>query len=292
LPGPVLVDLRLDTPSAGPRRRNAAPVADLMPARLPDLYQGDQLILLGRYLGNEAFDVDIAGDHGGDEHLFCLRIDPRGATTRNAFVPRLWAARRIAALEDEIRHAGADREHTEIATLLDRSPYKELVAEIVGLSTEFGILSEYTAFLATEGTDLADREQLLEESATLLAGRAMAERSGPAALAQSFNLRTEKKRTKLNYRNQYLDDELRKVDPGGVRQVADRAFFRRSGRWVESKLLELPRLPKARRVLSIGTPEHSALAHRLAKEGRQGLLSLPGDTLLDIEGELVLVKNQ
>ena len=32
---------------------------------------------------------------------------------------------------------------------------RELVEEIVRLSTEFGILTEYTAFLAREGTDLA-----------------------------------------------------------------------------------------------------------------------------------------
>ena len=37
---------------------------------------------------------------------------------------------------------------------------KELIEEVVRLSTEFGILTEYTAFLAREGTDIADREHL------------------------------------------------------------------------------------------------------------------------------------
>ena len=39
--------------------------------------------------------------------------------------------------------------------------YAELAEEILCLSTEFGVLSEYTPFLAAEGTDLASWDALL-----------------------------------------------------------------------------------------------------------------------------------
>ena len=57
--------------------------------------------------------------------------------------PRLWAQRQIAGLIDAIRQSGAD----------GTQPSKELVNEIIALSTEFGILTEYTAFLAAEDAD-------------------------------------------------------------------------------------------------------------------------------------------
>ena len=43
-------------------------------------------------------------------------------------------------------------------------------------------------------------------------------------------------------------------------------------------------------VLVIGGPEHVALMNRLAEQGRQGVLSLSGEILLEVEGRIVLVK--
>ena len=66
-------------------------------------------------------------------------------------MPRLWASRKIAVLIDAVRQMGADP-----AASVNDPKIKELIDEIVRLSTEFGILTEYTAFLAREGTDLHD----------------------------------------------------------------------------------------------------------------------------------------
>ena len=83
------------------------------------------------------------------------------AIGRNAFIPRLWASRKIAMLVAEISRAGADGASPTPISYSGRGPepsaldpkYKELVDEIVRLSTEFGILTEYTAFLATDGVE-------------------------------------------------------------------------------------------------------------------------------------------
>ena len=45
---------------------------------------------------------------------------------------------------------------------------KELVDEIVRLSTEYGVLTEYTAFLALDGTDFSQREALNEQARKLV----------------------------------------------------------------------------------------------------------------------------
>lgn len=68
----------------------------------------------------------------------------------------LWATRKIAALTDTIRDMGAVASSSN-----EGDPrLKELTDEIVRLSTEFGVMTEYTSFLATEGTDLAAKEEL------------------------------------------------------------------------------------------------------------------------------------
>ena len=118
-------------------------ITDVAPSRLPDLFKGDQLIVLGKYADEKDLRFVLTGNHLGKSRKFQLKFDSQGATTRNAFVPRLWASRKIARLTDEIRDLGADRTVSESDPRL-----KELTDEIVRLSTEFGILTEYTAFLA------------------------------------------------------------------------------------------------------------------------------------------------
>ena len=76
---------------------------------------------------------------------FECTFDPATASARNGFVPRLWATRKIAALIDEVRQNSADARQPE-----NDPKMKELVDEIVRLSTRYGILTEYTSFLATD----------------------------------------------------------------------------------------------------------------------------------------------
>ncbi len=76
-----------------------------------------------------------------------------------------------------------------------------------------------------------------------------------------------------------------------VRQVSDRTFYRRGGRWVDSLLVDRGEKAEPDRVVAFGTREFFALAERLAGEGRQGLVALPSDTLLLLDGQVVLVRH-
>jgi hypothetical protein len=164
------------------------------------------------------------------------------------------------------------------------------VDEIVRLSTEFGILTEYTAFLAREGTDLTRRELVLREAGRNFITRAVGVRSGIGAVNQSINNDYNRYQDNLNYSNGYFDENMNRVSITTVQQVNDRAFFHRNGRWVDSRLVDREDTVKPGRVIEFGSEAFRALAQRLAEQSRQGAISLAGDILLQVDGEPILVK--
>jgi len=205
---------------------------------------------------------------------------------RNGFVPRLWASRKIAQLIDTVRQMGADP-----ATSKNNPKVKELVDEIVRLSTEFGILTEYTAFLAREGTELDDREEVLREAGVILEHRAMRTRSGLDAINQSFNMQPQVQQKELNYNNSYYNDKMQRVSITSVQQINDQAYYRRANRWVDSRLVQNEAQIKPNKTIEFGTKEFLELAQKLARESRQGSIALRGDILLLVDGDAILVRN-
>jgi Ca-activated chloride channel family protein len=265
-----------------------------LPARLPDLYDGDQLVVLGRYLGREPLRFRLEGQHLGRQRTFRFDLDLSRADGRNAFVPRLWAARKIAFLVDQIRQAGAQQSGPPLALSADifSDPrYAELAEEILRLSTEFGILSEYTSFLATEGTDLGSWDALRLSCNAELERRAVRTRFGEAAVSQGRNFNAQKLQTCLNLENRYWNEVGLSVSSDNVQQVSDRAFFLRGGKWIDSQLICAQLDLQAEETILFGSAAHGVLLASLAAEGRQGLLSLPGEILLYHSGKRVLIVN-
>jgi len=285
LKGPMLTDvaLRADTDGA-----LAAPrVTELLPARLPDLFEDDQLVLLGRYHGTAPLAFTLRGTYLGQPREFRLRFDLDSASTRNAFVPRLWASRQIAALIDDIRQMGADPRQAAASSADPR--LKELTDEIVRLSTEFGILTEYTAFLAREGTDLAKRDVVRAEALRNFQNRAVATRSGLGAVNQAMNVNAQMQQRVLNNDNRYYDENMNRVAITEVQQVNDLAFFRRGTRWVDSRLATVAEQTPDR-VVEWGSPAFAELVARLAHDNRSGSLALAGEILLRVGDQRVLVR--
>ena len=114
---------------------------------------------------------------------------------------------------------------------------KELVDEIIRLSKEFGILTEYTAFLACEGTDL-DNEAQVQAEATHWFGKRMKVRSGVASVNQEINNGVMTNEAVLSMRNGYFDVDMNRVEVSGVQQISDRAFFKRGSRWIDSRVAD------------------------------------------------------
>lgn len=274
-----------DAPTTSTRLR------ELLPRQLPDLFVGDQLVVLGQYRGDEDLRFELHGNGVGGPKQFAFTLPVKHASTAHAFVPRLWASRQIAFLVDELRQQGGDlgdglAHHR--ADPFNDPRCRELRDEILRLSTRFGVLGEYTAFLATEGSRLDDWNALANACQQALSGRAVATRSGAAAVNQGCNLWNQKGQVAANPFNRYLDDQMNVVESSAVQQVCDRAFFRRGDRWIDGNAVLRQRIEPDERI-EIGSAPFFDLLRRLELQRRNGVLSLHGEILLDIDGRNVLV---
>ena len=106
------------------------------PARLPDLFAGDRLEILGRYAGDGARAIRLRGVVNGAPREYVYEASfPRESGGEASFVPALWAERRVAGLLDAIRLNG---------------PNAELVNEVERLGREYRIVTPYTSHLVVE----------------------------------------------------------------------------------------------------------------------------------------------
>jgi Ca-activated chloride channel family protein len=316
LSGPVLSDPQLATLDAAGAVTTRA-VRELLPAELNDVFEGDQIVLLGQYQNADPLHFRISGNYLGTQRTFDLKFDLDKATTRNAFVPRLWASRKIARLIDLISEAGADNASSARASNLRTGrlssgitvpvrsaggpsgagantsvdpKLKELVDEIVRLSTEYGVLTEYTAFLALDGTDFGQRDALNEQARRSLVDNAQNTRSGMGSVTQNMNGSAQRMQASANRDNFYLNQNMERVEITNVQQITDRTFFHRNNRWVDSSVLDREKNLSPDQTVEFGTPEFYKLVDRLVSEGRQGILALSGEMLLSIDGKTVLIK--
>ncbi|MGI9013079.1 MAG: VIT domain-containing protein [Phycisphaerales bacterium] len=291
--GPVLADVALDTRNAD-GSISTTRIREQIPSEIADVFEGDQLVLLGQYRDADPVTFQLSGNFLGTQRTFSFTFDFEDATTEHAFVPRLWASRRIAFLVDEIRQAGASAglNTGNTAALFNDPRFKELIDEIVRLSTEFGVLSEYTSFLAREGTDLSDWNNLVTACSAELNNKAVHTRSGIGAVNQSMNVTAGKGQHKLAYNNSYWNDQLELVEITTVQQLNDRAFFKRGDNWVDGQLVaERQTVIEPDEVIVFGSPEHRALMDELIYQKRQACASLEGDVLIRINQRNILIRN-
>jgi Ca-activated chloride channel homolog len=107
----------------------------LYPNPLPDLFKGEQLVLVGRYSGQGDSAVIIEGTVNGKPRKFTYDVKFANDSVENDFIPRLWATRRVGYLLDEIRLHGEN---------------SELRDEVTDLARQYGIVTPYTAYLIVE----------------------------------------------------------------------------------------------------------------------------------------------
>lgn len=287
LSGPAVTDLAFAVRDAE-GLEDVRLVRDVYPGLLPDLYSGDRLLLLGRYTEARPATLRLAGVRHGEAAAWSLDVDFSKAQPRNAFVRRLWAMRRVAALEDELRQKGADP--AALAGLKDDPRFKETIDELLALATTHGVLTDSTAFLAHEGTALGDAAALTLAACdgNLDNNRA---RSGVHGVAQQVNIGTNRSQAWCNSANFLYDASGQLTAATNVQTIQGRTFFRRGTRWTDGHLaLRSEVVDEPDRTVVIGTPEYDALLAELTALGRAAHASLAGEILLEIDGRTVLVK--
>jgi Ca-activated chloride channel family protein len=158
---PVLTDLQLGLAGIDINRT--------YPRDLPDLFDGGQIIVAGRYRQSGSTTIRITGKVGDERRTFEFPAELARAYqgSTHDFVERLWAVRRVGDLIDQIDMNGQN---------------KELVDELVSLSMKYGLLTPYTAFLADERVPLHAMGDNLRRAGESL--QALNEVSGQAGVAQ------------------------------------------------------------------------------------------------------------
>jgi Ca-activated chloride channel family protein len=122
---PVLTNLKLSTTSD-------VRLAEVYPPQLPDLFHGDQLVVLARYQGSGHAAVVLDGKVGVHDKKFVYELDFKSHAEGKPFVEELWARRKVGYLLDQIRVNGEQQ---------------ELVDEVVRLAKGYGITTPYTSYL-------------------------------------------------------------------------------------------------------------------------------------------------
>jgi Ca-activated chloride channel family protein len=145
---PALTDVSVTIAFDRQKTEEGPPVSRLYPKSPFDLFEGEQLVLVGRYRKSGAANVTVKGQVAGQvqQYDFPANFVEKSRDESYGFVEKLWAMRRIGEIIDELDLSGRN---------------DELVKELVELSTRHGILTPYTSFLADEtNRPLASAENL------------------------------------------------------------------------------------------------------------------------------------
>jgi len=165
---PVLTDVAISATSG-------VELYDVQPGSLPDLFAGDEMVVLGRYrgLGTREWSVTVHGKRNGRQEEFTTTVNDRENDDAR-YVEQLWAARKAGALSREIRLHGQTR---------------ELMDELKQLALRYGILTEYTSYLVQEPNIVARRtfeERLMRAPAAAPVDQVGAGSVGQAARDRSM----------------------------------------------------------------------------------------------------------
>jgi Ca-activated chloride channel homolog len=122
---PVLTDVSL--------RFSGVDVTALEPERMPDLFAGQPLVVVGKYRGHGPASVEISGKLGTKPYRRTIPVT-LASQPGDAVLGTLWARRRIETLTDATENgAGADQK-----------------TQIVDLALKFKLITAYTSFVAVE----------------------------------------------------------------------------------------------------------------------------------------------
>ncbi len=259
LTSPVMTDIAITAAPVTGVSGDADLVRMSYPQRLPDLFEGGQILVVGRYSRSGPGVFTVEGEVNGERQPMSIRTDLAAAGDdpdgRYAFVEYLWAQRRIAAIVQQIDLHGRE---------------DALVEELVELSRQYGILTPYTSFLAEEGVAVgagARKEYLARAASDLDELEETGGRSGVGQRGLNVSLQQGERVVAPGVA---YDRTGRARRAENMRQVGGNVFFQRDGQWLQSVLLdaelgeaeieEVVRYSDRYFELAAGTPDGRSLA--------------------------------
>lgn len=232
-------------------------ILDSYPRELGDLFEGDQIIVLGRYRPEGQPDAPtlraqlvVTGQYAGKDRGFEYPVELAVAKTgdRLAFVEKLWATRRIGWLLDQIQLNGQS---------------KEVIDELVRLSMQYGIITPYTSFLADDTVALhqPDAIQLRASQKALSLGKETADAAGQVHAMNRQALNEARVVTSptapsgaapmAGFASVKGYEANERASLESVRQIGQQALFRRGNTWTTPELARQDIQAQADKAVSI-----------------------------------------
>jgi Ca-activated chloride channel homolog len=248
----------------------------IYPRKTPDLFRGTQLTLLGRYKNAEDLKnitIRLQGRNSREARTFNYEnLNFPLRAEENNFLPRLWATRRVGWLIEQIRANGEQ---------------KELRDEIVQLGTRYGIVTPYTSYLATDGSER--RVGGIPSTAPLpLAGRVRAgddaRRGANQALSASSGEQAVK--SSRDARAKIEAEILDKDTSAAVQHIGTKTFYLdEGGIWIDAEYKTENKLPEIK--LAFASKEFFDLI--TAEKGLAQFFSLGEQVLVVWKGKIYRV---
>lgn len=107
-------------------------VSEITPAKIGNLYLGQQLVVFGKYTGSGPVDIEMTARISGAEHSWSCLADLPETDTDNPEIERLWA---LSAIEDRME---VIRETGETSSLRE---------DIVAVGTQYSLVTDYTSMV-------------------------------------------------------------------------------------------------------------------------------------------------
>jgi len=227
---PVLTDLDLDFGRLQ---------TDLMyPRKFSDIFKGTQLTIIGRYKNSSDIDnltLRLSGRAGRENRTFnYTNLDFPLRAEKNDFLPRLWATRRVGWLIEQIRTNGEN---------------KELRDEVVDLGTRYGIVTPYTSYLATDGSE---RQPISRRADANIANRPLPSMTtGQGAVTMSKDSKAKKEALTLSENDDKNDSPI--ASQKSLRKIGTKTFYLENGVWIDSEFKEEAKMPEIK--LQFGSNE-------------------------------------
>ncbi len=221
---PVLVNIDLDF--------GQIITQELTPMNLPDLFRGEQTMVLGRYENHAETVIKLRGAIGSEEQEISKQVCFAKLQTDNDHLAQLWAQRRVAELADQ-------------AALIGDRNSKELLIEIERISKKYDVITPDTSFeMADDGS-----YRRSYKSATHI------------AYDRSIPIEDRVRRSKEMERRKNARSKLQDND---TKYFGNKTFYRHDGMWVDTKYDG----QSERKTIEIGTDEYFDLSRQSYELGK------------------------
>jgi len=226
---PVLTDLAI--------AHSPATLSEMYPLHIPDVFAGEELVLFGRYRGQGEGRLEIRGSRGGSSASFATNVSFPKHAEANAYIPRLWASRKLGYLTRQIWTEGKT---------------ESLVEQIRTLALRYGLPSAYTSYLVQEPqVALAGNRARRQALPNMRPGAPVAApTTGATAVKRASEAKALRDVTsvgKLAAAEAFLAEEVQTDgDAGSTRVVAGRLFHLENGVWKDAATMEAQEVVKVK----------------------------------------------